>query len=105
MHDLNNALVDELFQGQTHLGQYPNLEGHSVRVMITHNVKKPVGIVNGARGVVISALSRSALLVQFDNGLIHPVSHITTDIGGIRKSGLPMSLAYASTISKVQGQT
>ena len=41
--------------------------------MVTHNVRKDVGVVNGATGIVVAVRTKSALFVHFDNGALHPV--------------------------------
>ena len=74
-----NGIVNQLFREQFLLGQVTSFhEGsldiiHGVRIMATHNVRKDVGVVNGATGIVVPVLTKSALFVHFDNGALHPV--------------------------------
>ena len=79
VHALNVGIVNQFFREQFLLGQVKSFhEGsmekfHGVRIMVTHNVRKDVGVVNGATGIVVAVLTKSALFVQFDNGALHPV--------------------------------
>ena len=110
-HALNVGTVKQLFQEHSLLGQVTSFhEGmmdtfHGVRIMVTHNVRKEVGMVNGATGVVVAVLTRSALLVHFENGGLHPVWTISESENDDFRSGLPIRYAYASTLSKLQGRT
>ena len=79
------------------------------RVMLLHNLDVPSGLVNGACGEVTS-LGEKTVTVKFDNG-------IEKEIGKIRvnsykkgkvvysRTQIPLKLAYACTIHKVQGKT
>ena len=71
--------------------------------LVTHNVRNEVGIMNGATGVFLTCLSRSSVLVHFDNGAIHPDWNITEPCGDVSKSDVPVRYLYASTLSKIQG--
>lgn len=92
------------------------------QVMLLTNLDHDLGLVNGSRGVVVAygsgekdtkdgvAVDSSLLvpIVQFKNGTRIPIAHATwevSDMPGILRRQIPLKLAYAITIHKVQGAT
>jgi ATP-dependent DNA helicase PIF1 len=79
------------------------------RVMLLHNIDVPSGLVNGACGEVTS-LNEKTVTVKFDNGIEKEIGKIR--VNSYRKgkviysrTQIPLKLAYACTIHKVQGKT
>ena len=67
---------------------------HGVQLMATHNVRKEVGVVNGATG---------ALLFHFDNSALHPVWSISESENDEFRSGLPIRHAFHDQSVSVTG--
>lgn len=70
-------------------------------VLITMNRDKKLGVVNGQPATIIS-FEGQTIIVKLKNGNIAPI-YMFTDAEG--KTFYPLSLMYALTIAKIQGQT
>ena len=78
--------------------ELPVFEG--MTLMITSNLQKTVGLVNGALGKVLH-VHRDLLVVQLENGNVLPVHKLR--FGNC--AAFPVHGGYAATIAKVQGRT
>ena len=77
----------------------------SARMIITHNLDKNEGIVNGAFGVLINFNGNFAE-VHLDTGVIAVVPRIAYERSdGSYFMAFPLNLGYAETLAKIQGQT
>ncbi len=77
------------------------------RVILNITVCKEAGIVNGTRGTVVE-LDKDVVGVSFMvNGkqTFYPIRHVTVETQGMFHHFMPLSLAYAMTVHRVQGQT
>jgi len=77
------------------------------QVMLLHNLNPSIGLVNGARGVIVG-FTDDTPLVEFLHGVRMPiVPHLWALEGHkeIGRSQLPLRLAWACTIHKAQGAT
>ena len=111
---LNNLALEALMVDEDYLGQiFIDAKGdvapmhiyRSARVMVTDNLMKSEGVVNGAFGIVLS-LSRDCLVVLLDNGIeaaIHKVA-FERPHGGYYVA-FPVTHGYACTLAKMQGHT
>jgi ATP-dependent DNA helicase PIF1 len=103
------GLIEKLMEGQPHELRLKK----GVRVMCLHNIAIEHGICNGSQGVVIDFVESSNRsgkmpLVLFSNGIrmiIEPVCKQTEQYPCIGISQLPLCLAWALTIHKIQGAT
>jgi ATP-dependent DNA helicase PIF1 len=79
------------------------------RVMCLHNISVEDGICNGSQGVVVDFVGDAAIpLVRFSNGRlmpIEPVWHQSEEYPCIGVGQIPLCLAWALTIHKIQGAT
>lgn len=109
---LNNVALEALFP-VTPLGVVDVVDMQSartmrvhrgMRVMVTYNVNKSCGLVNGAFGVV-EALAPQCLVVRLRDNQLHALHRLTLDLPDGRFTGYPCDAAYASTIAKMQGRT
>jgi ATP-dependent DNA helicase PIF1 len=83
------------------------------QVMLIYNLDPAEGLVNGSRGVVKRMIvppegGEAVPVVLFKNGeevAIGRASWPIDDLVGIRRSQIPLRLAYACTIHKAQGST
>jgi len=72
-----------------------------MRVVMTKNLNKEAGYVNGMGGVVLG-MEADAVLVRTDQGRVISIYPWTSET---RRVHYPMRLGYASTLHKVQGAT
>lgn len=83
------------------------------QVMLIYNLDPAEGLVNGSRGVIKRMIvppegGEAVPVVLFKNGeevAIGRASWPIDDLVGIRRSQIPLRLAYACTIHKAQGST
>ena len=111
---LNELAVEALLPPSLHLGDIVvecngdtrRIPVHSSgRLMVTRNLNKELGIVNGAFGHVVH-FTRDCVVLRLDTGLeaaIHKVAYETGD--GQYFVAYPLELGYACTLAKVQGYT
>ena len=75
------------------------------RVMVTDNLLKAAGVVNGAFGVV-THLYRDCLIVLLDNGTEAAVHKVAFEKqGGGQYVAFPVQHGYSCTLAKIQGHT
>ena len=78
-------------------------EGH--QLMVTRNIDKKGGLVNGGFGIVLHATPQVVVL-RLRSGAIRSVHRIAYETdNGLFYTAFPLLSAYAITIAKVQGQT
>ena len=81
------------------------------QVMLIYNLDQEAGLVNGRRGIVegFTASIPSIPLVLFKgNSVAIPVPEVSwesSEVDGLKRSQIPLILAYAITIHKCQGAT
>lgn len=79
------------------------------RVMCLHNICLEDGICNGSQGIVLDFVGKSGVpLVKFSNGrlmAIEPVWYQSEEYPCIGVGQIPLCLAWALTIHKIQGAT
>ena len=75
-----------------------------MKLMLTPNVKKSIGFVNG-KFVTVKSISNIIIIAIHPNGHVINVVPMTSDIEDIMVTKYPFLPGYEKTISKVQGQT
>ena len=75
-----------------------------MRLMLTQNINKSIGFVNG-QIVTISALPGNTIVASHPRGAIINIFPVTRLINDIPTTLYPCLPGYATTISKIQGQT
>ena len=114
VRNMNDAAIKYYFEHVHYLvrigidwyGEVAKLEIYEgMRMMVTRNVDKHNGVVNGAFGNVLFAASRLVVLRLYSGALceIYPVTYEQDD--GRFYQAFPLVPAYATTIAKVQGRT
>lgn len=73
------------------------------RVMLNMNIKKGRGEVNGAMGTIVR-MCRHCIVCRLDSGVSAMVSPRRPQKRAASE-GLPLELAYATTVAKIQGRT
>ena len=107
---VNNIVISRGFQNETPLSSIPLendvhdfLPFHDMRVMVTQNLDKCTGVVNGQLATILNS-HNNTLLLKFANGkttFTHPVTTITED--GRSRVHYALNPAYCMTICKTQG--
>jgi ATP-dependent DNA helicase PIF1 len=78
------------------------------QVMLVYNLDQEAGLVNGSRGVVEGFKDGLPLVLFKDQGAPIPIGRQTwesEDVEGVKRSQVPLIMAYAVTIHKCQGAT
>jgi ATP-dependent DNA helicase PIF1 len=81
------------------------------QVMLVYNINQEAGLVNGSRGVVegFTDTTPSLPLVFFQGHsapiLVGEQTWEGDEIEGVKRSQIPLTIAYANTIHKAQGAT
>lgn len=79
------------------------------QVMMVTNMDQDRGLVNGSRGVVVGYTLGGLPMVKFlsctDPVIVDRASWWLTDYEGIGRSQIPLRIAYALTIHRIQGST
>ena len=75
-----------------------------MRIIITRNLDKLLGIVNGQSGVINNVHNHSIFLTLPDDRVV-AIQPVTEKRDNLHETFYPISLAYAMTICKSQGQT
>ena len=107
---VNNIVIGRIYSDQTPLSVIPLendaaefLPFRNMRVVVTQNLDKRTGVVNGQMATILNS-HNNTLLLQFPNGkttFTHPVTTITEE--GINRVHYALNPAYAMTICKTQG--
>lgn len=117
---VNSVAVNHLFNAAQSLGEIqmdndfpPSSIYKNMRVVITKNVNKPKGVVNGQKAI-IHLRSRNTVLLPLPNGCIVPIFPLAAPVTETDEEGqqhtdvhtaFPFVPGYAVTICKAQGQT
>lgn len=76
-----------------------------MRVMVTYNVDKVEGLVNGAFARVEGLVPGGIALRLVRNNALHVLHRVSLQESTCRRTGFPLTLAYSCTLAKVQGRT
>jgi len=79
------------------------------QVVLTRNMDREIGLVNGSRGIVQS-LEQNKIIVKFTNNITYPIEYIEynkmeKDVNITFFHYIPVKLAYALSIHRCQGMT
>lgn len=106
---INEVIIKFLFSSQTPLIENAPIANdlrtniyEDMRVILTQNICKSLGIVNGQTGVVCSC-NRNNIIIRLSNGILVPLHKISEEED--TDSFYPLLPNYAMTIFKVQGKT
>ena len=107
---VNNIVISRGFQNETPLSSIPLendvhdfLPFRDMHVMVTQNLDKCTGVINGQLATILNSRNNT-LLLKFANGkttFTHPVTTITED--GRSRVHYALNPAYCMTICKTQG--
>lgn len=108
---INNSIANFLFQGcqPIAIAKLDNDDGPlnihlGMRVMVTQNIDKTKGVVNGQLGFV-HQVQNQTIFLRLTTNIVVPLYPVTVN----REEGdvtlYPFTIAYANTMCKAQGQT
>lgn len=107
-NELRDILLKELQYQFTLKGIHELVLKKGLRVMLIKNLDVSLGLVNGALGTIIEMQDKYPL-VSFDNGETHLIDPVEWEISidGCKaiSTQIPLMLAYACTVHKIQGCT
>lgn len=104
-----DAICDSLMEGNQRVSELRLKKG--ARVMCLHNIAVDQGICNGSQGIIVDFMQSSDTkvpVVLFSNGIrtvIEPVWIQSEEYPCIGIAQIPLCLAWALTIHKIQGAT
>ena len=75
-----------------------------MKLMLTQNINKNIGFVNG-QIVTVSSVSGNTIVAVHPRGSIINIFPVTRIVNDIPTTTYPCMAGYATTISKIQGQT
>ena len=76
----------------------------SIRLMLTQNINKSIGFVNG-QFVKVIGIKNATIIAQAPNGQLTNIQPVTQIINDKQVTAHPCLPGYATTVRKVQGQT
>lgn len=111
--ELNDILIKELEYQFKLKGIHKLILKKGARVMLIKNLDTELGLVNGALGTILDITNTSSgffPIVQFDKNNVTQLienytSELTIDHSKALAIQIPLMLAYACTIHKIQGST